>query len=350
MDARARVKSILVAAASGGALLMMAGAVNAQANNQDCDRACLENWVDIYLDGLIANDPAAARVAPGARYVSNGQRLAIGDGIWRSARSKGDYRLYVTDVPAQQIAVLTTWGEASNDPDSHSGGAMALRLKIENGQIAEIEDMVLRDQALYDRLEADRPREAYFETIPEDERMSRAALIEQSNKYFSGLQQNDGRGDYPFGDRCHRIENGMPATNNPTPPGQTRPDPLTATGYSGQWTCIEQFESGLMYFVSRIRDRRFVAVDEERGITFAFAFFDHQAGETRNFTTPDGRDMTAGPVRPWTWHIAEVFKVENGLIQEIDAYLYEPPYGMLSGWSGWEDGMSDSGRNATGVD
>jgi hypothetical protein len=53
--------------------------------------------------------------------------------------------------------------------------------------------------------------------------------------------------------------------------------------------------------------------------------------------------------RPWTWHIAEVFKVEDGLIHEVEAYLYEPPYGMLSGWSSFEDGMSDRLRDETGV-
>ena len=72
-----------------------------------------------------------------------------------------------------------------------------------------------------------------------------------------------------------------------------------------------QFESGLLHFVTRIRDRRFVAVDEERGIVFSFVFFDHSAGETRTFQTPDGRTVTAGPAQPWTWGIAELFKVED---------------------------------------
>ncbi len=51
--------------------------------------------------------------------------------------------------------------------------------------------------------------------------------------------------------------------------------------------------------------------------------------------------MTAGPTVPWTWHIAELFKVEKGLLHEIEAILERAPYGMTSGWSSWEDGMSD---------
>ena len=119
--------------------------------------------------------------------------------------------------------------------------------------------------------------------------MSRADLIATANKYFTGMQQNDGKGDYPFAPDCNRIENGMQTTNRPTPAGETRPNPATATNYSAQWSCREQFESGLLHFVTRIRDRRYVAVDEERGLVFAFVFFDHAAGDTRNFTTPNGR-------------------------------------------------------------
>jgi hypothetical protein len=102
-----------------------------------------------------------------------------------------------------------------------------------------------------------------------------------------------------------------------------------------------------LHFVHRIRDRRFVAVDEERGIVFSFVFFDHPGGATRNFTTPNGRAVTAGPAQPWTWQIAELFKIENGQIRQIEAILERSPYGMNSGWSSYEDGMSDRARDVT---
>ena len=187
----------------------------------------------------------------------------------------------------------------------------------------------------------------FAEAVPAAQRMSRADLIATANKYFTGMQRNDGKGDYPFADDCNRIENGMQTTNRPTPAGESRPDPKTASSYSAQWSCREQFESGLLHFVTRIRDRRFVAVDPERGLAFAFVFFDHAAGETRNFATPGGRQVTAGPAQPWTWYIAELFKIENGLIRRVEATLERVPYGMTSGWSSWEDGMSDRARDVT---
>jgi hypothetical protein len=119
------------------------------------------------------------------------------------------------------------------------------------------------------------------------------------------------------------------------------PDPLKETVYSGAWGCKQQFQSGLAHFVSRIRDRRFVAVDRERGIVFSFCFFDHAGGKTRYFKTPDGRDVVAGPTDPWTWQIAELFKVEKGNIRRIEAVLHRSPYGMNSGWSTYDKGLSE---------
>jgi len=184
--------------------------------------------------------------------------------------------------------------------------------------------------------------------VPAGERMPRAELVTTANMYFSGMQRNDGKGSYPFTEDCDRFENGARTTNQPTPSGQTRPDPKTASNYSGQWGCREQFESGLLYFVSRIRDRRYVAVDQERGLVFSFAFFDHMGGNTRHFTTPTGRSVTAGPTTPWTWELGELFKIEKGQIHRIEAVLTQSPYGMQSGWSSSEDGMSDRARDVTG--
>ena len=61
----------------------------------------------------------------------------------------------------------------------------------------------------------------------------------------------------------------------------------------------------------------------------------------------DGRAVTAGPVQPWTWQLAELFKIEKGQIRRIEALLHRSPYGMLSGWSTLSQGMSDAARDVT---
>ncbi len=384
---------------AGLGILLCGGIVAiAQQNNTrgsgPCDRACLEGFVDQYLDAVIAHDPKRLPLASNAKFSENGQRLNLGDGFWRSTLSKGKYQLFVTDVEAGQVAFIGTItegatprpGEAPNAaappaagqrgpapapgrgapgaapaqgapgaaPAAARGGggsstnggpsAIALRLKIVNRQITEMENLIVRNAGAAQNIEAaGAPNPLFTQTVPPAERMSRADLFRISNMYFSGMQQNDGKGDYPFADDCDRFENGGRTTNN----GQPKPDPKTATGYSAAWSCMEQFKSGLIHFVTRIRDRRFVAIDVERGLAFSFAFFDHSAGDTRHFQTPDGRNVSGGPTRPFTWEIAEMFKVEKGKIRRIEAILQESPYGMNSGWSSWEDGLSDKGRDVT---
>ena len=315
-----------------------------------CDRSCLENWVDRYLDAVTDNEPAQLEFTNDVRFTEDGQQLEIGDGLWNTMKSKGTYRFFVTDVPAGQVAFIGTINEDHRNPALTTPALLGLRLKIERGRIAEVEQLVVRNEEAANRVASlGSPHQVFRQTIQRDRRMSRQALIETANKYFTGMQQNDGKGDYPFSEDCNRVENGSLTTNQPTPYRQRRPDPATATSYSGQWSCLEQFQSGLLHFVNRIRDRRFVAVDEERGLVYSIVFFDHSGGETRNFQTPDGRNVTAGPVQPWTWYIAEIFRVENDEIRQIEAILQRVPYGMNSGWSSYEEGMSDQIQDDTGI-
>jgi hypothetical protein len=335
---------------AGLASMVIANA--AAAAQPACDRACLEGFVEKYFDAVVANNPKLVPISPNVKFTEDGQRLLIGDGLWNTAKAKGKYRLFVTDVPAQSVAVLATIQEDHREPAQFNGSLIALRLRVHNNEITEIEQMVVRNasennNATYKKVDDMATFPKYLQAVPVNERMSREQLVIQGNKYFTGMQKNDGKGDYPFAPECNRHENGGQSTNAPVPAGQTKSDPKTATVYSGQWSCLEQFQSGLIHFVNRIRDRRFVAVDQERGIVFAFGFFDHSGGETRNFTTPSGRKVAAGPVQPYTWEIAEVFKIEKGLITKIDAFLQKAPYGMNAGWSTWEQGMSDHVRDVT---
>src|SRR5262245_53399286 len=337
-----------------------------------CDRACLQAFVDRYLDAVIAHDPNKIPLASNAGFTENGVRLAVGDGHWKTVTGKGAYRILVTDPEAGQVAFIGTVREEARGSDNWPT-AIALRLRVENRQITQVETWMVRStlttvnpgrggpaanagrggpaqtQLTGAAVNMDRlgtPHRSFAETIPPADRMSREDLVKTANMYFSGMEKNDGKGVYPFTDDCNRIENGSQSTNVPRG-GQVRPDPRTATGYSSAWSCKEQFESGLIHFVWRIRDRRFVAVDSERGLVFSFVFFDHALGKDRTFQTPNGRTVTGGPPDPWTWQIAEMFRIEKGKIRQIEAILQRAPYGMNSGWSNWEDGMSSGARDVT---
>jgi len=284
-----------------------------------CDRACLEGWVDRYLVAMRDGNVDPALFAREVKFTENGVRLPLGnEGLWYAMSGIGSYKFYVPDVDTQQVAFIGTVRENGTGPDDGDLVAIALRLKIVDGRITEAEQLAIRPSSVNssrgdfpptgEGVEAmGAPHSIFLESIPEAEWMSRAELITTANYYFTGLENNDGNGYYPFTDDCVRFENGV--------------DVLARSGT--RITCKEQFETGVRGIVSRIRDRRFVAVDRERGIVFTFAFFDHHRIN-------------------WTWQLAELFKIENGQIRRIEAIFHRAPFGMGSGWSTYEQSMSSA--------
>src|SRR5213076_2935682 len=143
------------------------------------------------------------------------------------------YRLFVTDTQTGQVAVITTVTEDGATPAQNVASMLALRLKVVNRQLSEVEALFVRPAAnaggggrggpaaagppplsAAQRLEAlGTPNALFLQPIPAAERMSREDLIKTANMYFSGMQQNDGLGVYPFTDDCERFENAGQTTN-----------------------------------------------------------------------------------------------------------------------------------------
>jgi hypothetical protein len=145
-----------------------------------------------------------------------------------------------------------------------------------------------------------------------------------ANSYFEGLTHATEKLT-PFDADCQRIENGVITANNPDPGGGF---PVWKLG------CHAQFATHFSQFITRIRDRRFPVVDEERGLVLAMVFFDH-AGRIKTQTLADG---TVSPVPPdmqvpFTFEIAELFKIQDGRIMRIEALVVPAPYGMSGGWA-----------------
>jgi len=302
-------------------MLMLLAPVSAWAQDA-CDRPCLEQMLDRYVDALVARDPSKLSTTTSVVFTENGQRLALGDGLWHTVTGRGGYALRLADVERAQAVLMGTIREADVPT------ILVVRLKVERQRIAEAETLVIRNEAAAKSLDTiGTPRAAWSQPVPAAERSTRADLVRIANMYFSGIERNDGKGQYPIADACARLENGVWTAGGPARTG-----------------CRQQFESGVFFYVTRIRDRRFVLVDPERGLAFAFAFFDNGSGDARNGTLADGRKVVSGPAIPWTWQIAEVFKIERGLIGPVESVLHQVPYGMGSGWSTWEQAMSSAPR------
>ena len=282
-----------------------------------CDKACLEGFADRYLAALVAHKASQLPLAANARYTENGQDLEMNDGMWRVATAIGDKKLYFTDTQSGQVGYRGVVEENGRKQ------IVMTRLKVENQKISEIEALVLRGGSFNnpDGL-VDHP--IFLEALPPEDRPSRKELISIADSYFEGLEKN--LSDVtPFSPDCTRIENGTITANNPKP---------TIFPFHKQ-TCGEQFKiPGFSAIITKVRERRFPIVDEERGLVYAIVFFDH-AG-IPEVKLPDGtiRKIEGPPFNaPFCFMIGELFKIKNRQITRIEATVIEVPYGMPSGWS-----------------
>ncbi len=297
----------------------------------NCDRACLESVMNQYLAALVSHDPKGLPLSRDVMYTENAQRIALGDGFWKTVEGRGNYAHLFADPEFGQVALMGTMKEA--------GGLllMSLRLRIELGRLTEIESVYFRPGGGGPNNIADMDKyklePMWLKSIPPEQRMSRQELIAVADGYFSGLQRNDGKGingtgTYPFTNDCHRIENGAPTTNVAPPANQPK-DAINLFSMD----CMSQFKLGLYFVVQNIHERRFPVVDRERGAVFAHAVFDQ--GTVNKGVLSDGRPYVyQGFNRPSSILVTEAFLIENGKIRRVEAVAPSAFYHTNSPWPG----------------
>ncbi|KAE8444078.1 hypothetical protein EG329_000860 [Mollisiaceae sp. DMI_Dod_QoI] len=304
------------------AVWLLLGLISAQV--QSCDRPCLENVVSGYLTALISHNSSQVPTTPDVKYVENGQVLPLGTGEWPIAGSLGKYRHIFADPEAGQVAVITTITE-------HDVGAIYIaRLKVEkDGKISEIETAITRDSggaALYENMT--QPDAVWLQAVPAAQRVSRATLIARSNMYYSGMERNDPKGNYSFFDKdCLRLEDGLQTTEVKTGDAYGHSNDTVFASLS----CEEQFQTGFLGFVTKIRNRQFPVVDEERQAVFVISIFD-QNGTVRTLPDVNG---TSSPTPhyfdvPRGLQGMEAFRIKDNKLFRIEMTLTEVPYGMRS--------------------
>jgi hypothetical protein len=306
--------SLLVALLFSGACTKENNASSGAEQAASCDRACLEGFADQYLAALVAHNDSQLPLTTNARYTENGQDLKMNDGMWQVATALGDKKLCFSDPRSGQVGVRTVVEENGRRE------IVMARLKVEDKRISEIEAWVLRGGS-FTKPEGLVDHPLFMEALPPGDRPSREELISIANSYFEGLEKN--RADItPFASDCTRVENGTITANNPE-----------ATTFHKQ-TCGEQFAiPGFAAVISRVRERRFPIVDEERGLAFAIVFFDHSG--VPEVKLPDGsiRKIEGPPFNaPFCFMVGELFKITDKKIKRIEAIVIEVPYGMPSGW------------------
>ncbi len=294
-------------------------AKNQTGNNQIYSRAFLENLGEQYLEALVAHNPSALPFSENVIFAENNQKLQLGDASWRTIDRLGRYRHYFADPETGQVGLI------ANIYENGSGCIIVLRLKVENNLIVEAEQSVTRapyGAALYEKL--GKPDPIWLEPIPPDQRQSREALEVASYMYFQSLERNDGAGIYPFREDCERIEHARPTVRQPKIAGYGHAD---VTVNFVTLAAKEQYELGMMAFVTRIRDRMAAVVDVERGAVLGQGCYDFD-GLLKTIRFDGGVTWEIPPYfrTPRTHQASEAFKVINGSFRYIEMTFLEVPF------------------------
>ncbi|MBF8270170.1 MAG: hypothetical protein HW386_1879 [Gammaproteobacteria bacterium] len=300
---------------------------------QPCDRACLVAHMDRYTDAILTKDRSKLPLSLDTRFTENTAQLEIGEGyLWRGAIKATGFKFHIADPLNGQTAIGTVF----NIEDRPA--LVSIRLKIERGQILEIEHMVGRDVAPEAMELLQTPVSLLTSDVPAAERSPREIMVAAANAYFAALTGDDGK-IAPFHEDCVRHENGYRTVNNDKPgraaPSPAIPPPDSMFGKLSVMTCEEQVSTRIFSGIKKIWPRRILIVDEQKGVVAAFPLFIHDG--TRRPVETVGLSASPGPNRMamlLNMVTMESFAIRNGKIMHVEAFPFVTfPYGLGNGWT-----------------
>jgi hypothetical protein len=309
-------------------LLLLAALVPTLAR-ADCDLTCLVGAADSYLSNLSAHSPAGSDFDRKLVFTENNTQLNPGEALWRTVSKVGPAPIHVADRATGQVAVLVAVEEDGRP------ALLAARLALKHGKLKELDTVVARkESAPFLKPEGFANEAALMEvTLTPAERRPRTQLTAIATNYFRNLVDSDA--PLPeFDESCNRIENGVQSTNNPLPASSDAGTALNAP--FSTLSCLEQFKARSLTFVSRIRALSYPVIDEEHGLVFATAIFDHD-GLARAGSASG--QLSATLPSPYSFLVRELFKIRNGRIVHIDAVLVNVPFGGQSAWKSQQSGI-----------
>ena len=338
------MRSTLLALASMGAVLAASLAAQAAADPAaapakpkaaapapSCNRDCLVGVMDRYVNALPTHSAKGLPLSAHVRFTEQAEAIPVGDGLWVSATdAPTTFKIVVADPRTGQVGffgVMKQWGKPV---------LLAARLKVVGGRITEIEHVIAPDLRPTSMANLETPRQPLLDDLPAAERTPRAKMLEIANSYFDSIEQDDG-GVAPYADDCVRHENGMQTTTNktptPTPLDAANPGQSSAFAKLAPLGCRDAMNTHVLQYITMIRPRHMLIVDEQKGIVFGFPRFVHR-GNVREMKIVGVAGVDAMPMNfgPNDLQAAEMFKITGGKIHEIEASGFINAYLAPTGW------------------
>jgi hypothetical protein len=310
---------------------------------QTCDRQCLVTLMQNYLAALVKHDPKAVPFANEVKFTENTANIPVGYGLWVTASGgPTEFQVYAADPVAQQVACLVMMKENSN-----KDVLLGVRLRLQRGKIVEAEHHAVRDGIAGGMPNLQKPRPGLVEDLAPADRTPRAQMIDIGLSYYDALVGGDGT-LAPFADECERRENGStsvggaraaakPPTAKPQFPPQGSVDPemakLGMALAAAPKTCAAQISAGVWAYITEIRNRRLLVVDEQKGLAVGFSDFYHDSKlKTMKLRGVPGLESVPAYQGTFNMPAMHIFKIKKGKIYDIEATGLVLPYGTRTGW------------------
>lgn len=277
------------------ALFLLISVSSARSYGGTCTRYCLQHLVTVYVDAMLAHDPAKMPLAEPTRFTEDSRELKLGEGVWKTVTAKGRFRQDYVDQRNEIIASHMELWEGSTQV------LYSVVLREADHRIAGIETLVYRVPADAKTKPAhlDKPLPLMNDPVPPSKRMPRADMIKTALRYAEGLRVGSFvKADTPFAPEAYRYEDGI----------QYAGEGCTTTS-----TCDPKTQTIMQH--PDIKPSVAV-VDEQAGIVVVWMNF----GDTHSY----------GPGRALVTF--EAFKIYDGSIHAINAFFPYLPKETERGW------------------
>jgi hypothetical protein len=229
------------------------GLFKIDASAQTSDRDALKGFMTQFLDALTSKKTDSLPLDANVKVTENCKTIKVGDGYYKDVNGTVKYRLDIIDVAQSGVGALTVIKGTSQV-------LFAVRLKIKNQKITEIETMVTKNSTegggIFnpDGFKVP-PADSDMTVMPKAELLNtRAEMIATASKYPEAMKKGTGtfnKNGLYYSKGAYRIENG----NRMAGPGCVMGSGCEDIGTQGLPTL-----SGMVY--------KPALIDEQAGIAF----------------------------------------------------------------------------------
>ena len=227
-----------------------------------CDRACLEGIADQYIEAMVAHDASKAPFVENIIFTENTVKLPLTEGLWFTASGIGNFKFYICDPEAGQVA----WTGIAKEHDKPV--LLSVRLRVIDRKITEAESIVVRDVDENNLANLKTPPPGFTEFVEPSERISRGEMLRMPDIYFEALDKLDDT-EIPWDEDAYRMENAMVTCGtipNGAPPAPGLPASRSCKTPDGKIPPV-------LKTIYSVYPRRTPVVDVEKGVALALAVF-----------------------------------------------------------------------------